>query len=311
MQHPNKTTPPDKDLFFKSTDANDIKLGQLVSSNQNYYAKCKVVLLGCPQDEGVRRNNGRPGAAKAPDRIRECLYKFTAPDGLKAGEIFDAGNTLVGRTLEETHDTHESIVAQFIKDNKRVIVLGGGNDISYPDCKALSKTTKKFIALNVDSHFDVRENKQRNSGTPYRQLLEERILEPTLFYELASQPFVNSEKYRQYLGGKKVPILTLAQLRKKGLDKTIMSILKSKQAPAIFWGIDMDSVRSSDAPGVSASYPTGLTAEEILSIATIAGKNKRSRILEITEVNPIYDIDNRTCKLAALVVYNFLKGAVG
>jgi arginase family enzyme len=29
------------------------------------------------------------------------------------------------------------------------------------------------LALNVDAHFDVRADSPRNSGTPYRQLLEE------------------------------------------------------------------------------------------------------------------------------------------
>ena len=301
----NGTTRPDSELFFKSHDPNDKKLGDIVAYREEDYAKSKFVIVGCPQDEGVRRNNGRVGAAEAPDKIRKCLYKISAPAKMKAGQLFDAGNIQIAETLEETHENQSRIVAQIISDGKIAIVLGGGNDISYPDCKALNQKHNKFLALNIDSHFDVRENKQRNSGTPYRQLLEEKIISHNNFFELASQPFANSEVYADYLKKKRVTVISIEQLHKKGVVKTLKKILKASNMPAIFWGIDMDSVRSSDAPGVSASYPTGLTAEEILSIAAIAGNDKRSRILEISEVNPKYDIDGRTCKLAAMIMACF------
>ncbi len=302
----NLTTRPNIALFFKSIDPNDKKLGDLAAHKEADYSNSKFVIIGCPQDEGVRRNNGRVGAAEAPEKIRQVFYKFSAPVALKAGRLFDIGNIKIGQTLEETHDTQFRAVAQIISDSKIAIVLGGGNDISYPDCKALSKKHKKFLTFNIDSHFDVRDNEQRNSGTPYRQLLEEKIINPNDFFEIAGQSFANSEVYADFLNKKKVAVIYLEQLRKKGVEKTLKRILKTSKLPAIFWGIDMDSVRSSDAPGVSASYPTGLTAEEILSIATIAGLDKRSRILEISEVNPKYDMDNRTGKLAALFIIYFL-----
>ncbi len=300
------TTRPDTALFFKSQDPNDKKFGDIVAYREEDYAKSKFVIVGSPHDEGVRRNNGRVGAAEAPDKIRQALYKISAPAKLKAGQLFDTGNIQIAATLEETHESQTRVVAQIIQDGKIAIVLGGGNDISYPDCKALSQKFKKFLALNIDSHFDVRENKLRNSGTPYRQLLEEKIISPENFFELASQSFANSEVYAAYLKKKKVGVMPLQHLRKKGVVKSLKGILKASKTPAIFWGIDMDSVRSSDAPGVSASYPTGLTAEEMLSIATIAGQDKRSRILEVSEVNPKFDIDGRTCKLAALIIAYFL-----
>src|SRR6516162_11827277 len=40
----------------------------------------RAVILGFPQDEGVRRNHGRPGAAQAPDEIRSRLYRLTPWD---------------------------------------------------------------------------------------------------------------------------------------------------------------------------------------------------------------------------------------
>src|SRR5688572_23523424 len=40
----------------------------------------RPVLVGFPQDEGVRRNGGRPGAAQAPGEVRRWLYRLTPWD---------------------------------------------------------------------------------------------------------------------------------------------------------------------------------------------------------------------------------------
>src|SRR6516225_10903931 len=40
----------------------------------------RAVIIGFPQDEGVQRNQGRAGAAEAPDAIRHWLYKLTPCD---------------------------------------------------------------------------------------------------------------------------------------------------------------------------------------------------------------------------------------
>src|SRR5215211_1755763 len=101
-----RTTRPDTALFFSRKDRNDPRLGEVVGREEKDYQAAEIVILGCPQDEGVRRNNGRPGAALAPTAIREQFYKLT-PFNIRR-RLFDLGDTIIGSTLEETHDTHES-----------------------------------------------------------------------------------------------------------------------------------------------------------------------------------------------------------
>src|SRR5262245_22713947 len=125
------TTRPDPQLFFSRNDANDPRLGEIVHREPDDYPAADLVIVGCPQDEGVRRNNGRAGAGAAPDAIREQFYKLTTFNIKK--KIFDLGNTRIGNSLEGTHENHFTIVKQLLEEKKRVIVLGGGNDISYPD----------------------------------------------------------------------------------------------------------------------------------------------------------------------------------
>jgi formiminoglutamase len=302
------TTSLDPSLLFRRDDPNDIRMGEVVKTAPEDYNACDFVLLGFPQDEGVRRNKGRLGAKDAPDAIRRCFYKLVEIEGLK---LFDLGNTIIQSTLEDSHDWHREIVRQVLRDGKKHIVLGGGNDTSYPDCSALAMETRgDILAFNLDAHFDVRADSPRNSGTPYRQLLEEKHLKGHYFYEMAYQPHANSPIYKQYLEDKKVGLYPLDFEEHNGIATWLKTILERHSyeylAQAIFWGIDMDVVKAADAPGVSAPNAAGLTAAEFLAIATIAGRQMKSRLFEITEVNPSFDIDERTCRLAAAGIWYFL-----
>lgn len=297
------TTRPDPTLFFQRNEADDIRLGEVVRWQITDYAAARVVLLGCPQDEGVLRNGGRIGAADAPDAIRLWLYRLVAPPGLT---LFDLGNTMLQSTLEATHLIQQHVVRQVIADGKQLIVLGGGNDIAYPDCAGLAQETGELLAFHVDAHLDVRDSPLRNSATSYRMLLEEEILKPANVYAMAYQPFAVAEAHLDYLRNKGAYSFSLRALQQVGVISTFQRILWEHHADAIFWDLDMDVVRMSEAPGVSAPNPLGMSGDLLCQIAALAGGDPRSRLLEISEVNPTYDRDNCTARLAAVAIFHFL-----
>ncbi len=302
------TKRPDPELFFKKNDANDPRLGEAVSVEPVDYENAQMVIIGCPQDEGVRRNGGRIGAASAPDEIRRQFYKLTT-FGINA-KIFDLGDTIIGHTLEETHDTHCSAVKQLLQEGKIVISLGGGNDVSYPDGKAMAETfqPENWLGFNIDAHFDVRADEPRNSGTPYRQLLVENLLKPENFAEMAYQPQAASPVYFEYLRQQGVMMRSVEEIQnsKPGIQNSFEFFIEShKPVSNIFWGFDLDAVRAADAPGVSAPSPIGLTAAEFVALAAFAGNRKETRLIEFTEANPNFDIDNRTARLVAIAMHRF------
>lgn len=306
------TTRPKTELFFSKNDANDVRLGEIVSAKREDYAASEIVILGCPQDEGVRRNGGRIGAALAPDAVRAQFYKLTN-FGVGA-KVFDAGDTTIQNTLEETHDAHTRIVELILEDKKTVIVLGGGNDVSYADGRAMSEVfgARNWTGLNIDAHFDVRFESPRNSGTAYRQLLDENLIEPQNFYEIAWQPQSNSPVYFDYLTRKNVNLCSLEEIQESGLSighliEKRFSMFRSRLP--IFFGFDVDVVRASDAPGVSAPSPIGLTAADFIAAAKFAGENEQTRIIEFTEMNPNFDSDNRTAKLVSVAMHGFCRAA--
>jgi formiminoglutamase len=310
----NNTTRPSDDLFFTRNDRNDPRLGETVGRTEKDYEASEIVIFGCPQDEGVRRNNGREGAALAPYKIREQFYRLTTINIRK--KIVDIGDVNLGGSLEETHDTHCEVVKQVLADGKRLIVLGGGNDISYPDGRAMSETfgSDNWIAINIDSHLDVRVAEQRNSGTPYRQLLDEELLAPKYFYEVGYQTHFCSPVYYDYIRNLGVNRISLEVLRGRAeADLEIKEQIKHhfinhSKSMSTFFGFDLDAVRSADAPGTSAPSPLGLRAGEFITLVKYAASLANTKLIEFSEVNPKFDADNRTTKLVAIAMHRFCSG---
>jgi formiminoglutamase len=311
-----QTTRPDNGLFFTRNDANDPRMGEIVGSEPDDFDSADIVILGCPQDEGVRRNGGRAGAAEAPDKIREQFYRLTTNNIRR--KIFDLGDVAFGRSLEETHDTITAVVTQILKNGKRLIVLGGGNDISYADGVAMAEVfgPEWWLGVSVDSHLDVRIADMRNSGTAYRQLLDGGHLRADYFYEVGYQSHLCSPVYYNYIRDLGVNRISLELLRSREEgDQELKEMIRQKfighsESLNTFFGFDMDAVRASDAPGTSAPSPLGLRAGEFIQLVKYAASLANTRIIEFTEVNPRFDIDDRTTKLVAIGIHRFCSGVI-
>lgn len=310
----NLTTRPDQVLFQSRRDPYDPRLAEVVSADPSAYAAAEIVILGCPQDQGVERNGGRTGAADAPRAIRRQFYKLTTFNVRR--RIFDAGDVDIMGSLEDIHERHSAVVKKVLTDGKRLIVLGGGNDVSYPDGVAMAEAfgAGNWIGVNVDAHLDVRIAEQRNSGTPYRQLLEGKHLMPTYFYEVGYQSHFASPFYYEYIRALGVNRISLEMLRSRtDADLELREQIRQKfiahsSSLNTFFGFDLDVVRMSDAPGTSAPSPLGLRAGEFIQLVKYAASLSNTRMIEFSEVNPKYDVDDRTSRLVAIAMHRFCTG---
>lgn len=295
------------DSPFACHDTQDVFMRDVTSFGPDGYEKATHVIIGCPQDHGVRRNCGRTGASKAPQAIREALYRYKAPLDHAGVSLCDMGDVDVLGELETTHERQYRIVRKLLEDGKKVLILGGGNDISFPDVRALAKVEGLINAVNVDAHLDMRKANETHSGTPYRQLIDGGFLKPNHFHEAGIQPQANSPKYLQEAKDMGVRICPLSIIRRHGWTTYLDTLFPVLEKHPFFAGLDMDVVRACDAPGVSASSPVGLTAWEVLEFGARCRRHGAS-IFEITETNPDHDQDGRTAKLAAMVALAWLFG---
>lgn len=309
--------PCSPDLFFKSTKVNDRRLGEQAQSVQALQKSThdhSFVIGGFPDDEGIRINNGRGGAAKAPDTIRRFLYKMTSPAWKKRNTtILDVGNLKVDGSLETRHARAREQAQMALSHEHRWIGLGGGHDYAFSDGAAFldtcSKNKYKPLIINFDAHLDVRDTSQGlSSGTPFYRLLTDFPENSFELIEIGIQSQCNSSDHYEWALKKNCKLITLDDILPHSLVITVLErIAESIVHPRpTFISVDIDAFSSSFAPGCSQSWATGLEPNSFFVLFDILMKRLDVRCLGIYEVSPPLDMDDRTSKLAAQIVHRFI-----
>ncbi|MEO5929481.1 MAG: formimidoylglutamase [Candidatus Kapaibacterium sp.] len=311
--------PPKPALFFTKNDPADPRMGDITSRDPDMIPEsARVVLIGMPQDIGVRRNGGRPGAADAPNAIREMLYRLTPFDigngrSIPDGVLHDLGNIRVDGELEEIHERLADVVAMVCGAGLIPLVLGGGHDTTYAAASGACAAHGPLGMINLDAHLDVRPpNPLRNSGTSFRMLIEEGKLAPESFVEFGIQGFANAAAHAEWLAGMGGTVMTLDGIRERGFSESLKRAYEIAAAgvAGCYGTLDIDGVRGADAPGVSAVMPDGFSAAELLATARLLGRKPSTVALDIVELNPRFDRDNITAKLAAHAAIRFVMGVL-
>ena len=104
-------------------------------------------------------------------------------------------------------------------------------------------------------------------------------------------------------------MFTLKEVSERVMESFLQALsIVSKKGRTVALSLDIDAVRSTEAPGASASNPSGLKAPELDKIAYLAGRSSQIKYLDIMEVSPPLDQDHRTASLAASSIFWFLRG---
>lgn len=281
-------------------------MGRAVAAGEAPHA----VLLGFPTDEGVLRNGGRPGAARGPAEIRRWLARF-APDARDAARFTmllehtaDLGDIALTGNLDADQAALGEVVGGQLRLGRFVLILGGGHETSFGHFLGYVNARLKVDILNWDAHADVRPLRDRlaHSGSPFRQALEHSSGALRRYSVAGLQPH-------------DVAAAHVDLVRKRGravfrddVTPTVMRELYAQLADPSFVSFDMDAVDQAFAPGVSAPSTGGFTPGEWLAFAYGSGLQAGVRSVDLTEFNPVYDRDGQTGRLAALTIWQVLRG---
>jgi formiminoglutamase len=276
------------------------------------------VLIGFPQDEGVRRNHGRAGAAAAPAEIRRWFYRLTPWDGaggadLAALSLLDLGNVRIAGDLEETQETLGEVVGGVLEAGAVPVVLGGGHETTFGHYLGYVRAGLPVGIVNLDAHLDVRPLAagRGHSGSPFRQALEHpRLpLPPGRYLCLGAQPHAVSREHLRYVTERGCPVYWAADVAgtlEHVFDREC-GRLRAGGCPVCLT-LDADVVRSADVPGVSAPNPLGLSGAEVAACARRAGATPGVASMDLVEINPLFDRDGLSARWAALALWHFLTG---
>jgi formiminoglutamase len=279
------------------------------------------VLIGFPQDEGVRRNDGRVGAAAAPGEIRDRFYRLTPWDGasgtdLTRLDLLDLGNVDTRGTLEESQEALGEVVGAALAAGAIPVVLGGGHETAFGHYLGYVNAKLPVGIVNLDAHLDVRPtvDGRGHSGSPFRQALEHPVLPlPGERYAcLGVQSSSISRAHVEFVREKGGVLHwqdevqgSLAECFRRECERLVSGGCR------VYVTVDADVVRSADVPGVSAPNSLGLAGAEVIRCVRQAGAAPAVCSLDVVEVNPAFDRDGQSARWAALAVWHFLAGLAG
>ena len=166
----------------------------------------KYVLLGIPEDIGVRANFGRPGAASAWDSAIRSIANIQHNRFCKGSQLLVLGTINVASEMEKAknldfHNINDRkefnnlvesidkevahIISVIVRAGKTPIVIGGGHNNAYGNIKGTALAKGKPInAVNFDAHSDFRILEGRHSGNGFSYAYEQAFLKKYFIFGL-------------------------------------------------------------------------------------------------------------------------------
>ncbi|AYB38265.1 formimidoylglutamase [Brevibacillus laterosporus] len=274
---------------------------------------CAIIGFEC--EEGVRRNQGRLGAAKAPNAIRQALAGL--PWKLEEGKrIIDVGNILCqNEKLEDAQKELGLAVSKIFSKSATPIILGGGHETLYGHYLGVRKHIGKDATLgiiNIDAHFDLRSyENQPSSGTMFRQILEND--KNSRYFVLGIQRFGNTQELFDKADELGTQYIYEEDMTEERMDNIISALNEFiEKQDYVMLTLCTDVLNAAFAPGVSAPSPFGLTPMVVRTLIRRITAHKKTLSFDICEVNPVLDENGRTVKLGAYLtneaIMRFLGG---
>ena len=262
-----------------------------------------VALLGFASDEGVERNGGRQGAAAGPAALREALGGLAIHDELA---LFDAGTITTQETdLEGAHEELSSRVATLIDAGHLTVILGGGHETAFGSHRGLFRSLGAAQIINLDAHFDLRSEDRPTSGTPFLQI-SQLVGKKDFDYSVLgiSQPNNTATLFEtaNELGVHITLDDDLAEMSVKEAAQLARVLVQNSPHERVHLSIDMDVLPADQAPWVSAPAALGVSFDRIRAIAVAIAATGKLALVDVVEINPRFDQDNRTAKLGARLI---------
>src|SRR5690606_13349842 len=271
--------------------------------------------------------------------IAELQQRF---DGQLPTLLGDAGDIqchdnddFAERTLEQAQVKYADKINHIIQQGGLPIGLGGGHAIAYgsflglwqalssetdqptndvsnveSNVKSHASTMPTIGVINFDAHLDIRQSDVATSGTPFRQIAEhlDKQGQPFHYCCIGVSRFSNTAALFDRAEQLGVHIISDEDCTNKKWKRIAAQIEDFiNEVDVVYLTIDMDCLPSSVVPGVSAPAAYGINlafVERAVKRIMASGKVKMA---DIAEINPTFDIDGHSCKVAARLLATIIE----
>lgn len=292
----------------------------------------KYVLLGIPEDIGVRANYGRPGTASAWECAIKSIANIQHNRFCKGSQIIVLGNINVSEEMRDVENLDfndiddrsklsqlvekidkevSHVIFNIIKAGKTPIIIGGGHNNAYGNIKgsALAKG-KPVNAINFDAHSDFRILEGRHSGNGFSYAYEEGFLKKYFIFGLHENYTSKSvlDIIKKLEDRVRYNTYDSINIRKeKDFSREMTSALEFIKTDSFGIEIDLDAI-----PNIASSAMTisGFSIEQLRQFVSYFGQHKNAAYLHICEGAPDLDSspnNHLIGKLIGYLVTDFIK----
>ncbi|QUM67605.1 arginase [Staphylococcus delphini] len=291
-----------------------------------------IELIGAPTTFGQKKL----GVDLGPDAIR---YAGVLPRLKRIGhEVIDAGNVEAPTvdiekfmSQQEGLQNYEEIltfskslkdkVSESIRQGHFPVILGGDHSLAIGSISGVAEHYDDLGIIWYDAHGDLNVPEESPSGNMHGMPL--RILAgegDEKFVQLGGfAPKVKPENIvligmrdldfgeREYIKKHQIRTYTMADIDERGIRSVIeesIAYLKDK-TDGVHLSLDVDALDPNETPGTGTKVLGGLTYRESHYALELLNQSDMITSMDIVEVNPLLDVENRTAQQAVALLGSF------
>lgn len=317
-----------------NTREGEVKLGencQLIIPTADWQeslesSNATFVLLGIPEDIGVRANGGIGGAHTAWMPALQSIVNIQSTAQLNGEELLILGAFDFSDWIEESQQMNSAqlrelvfkideevypVIQKIIEAGKIPIVIGGGHNNSFPLLKAASLAFGEAVnCINLDAHSDYRLMEGRHSGNGFRYAkaakyllqyaligLHENYNSEAVIQELTHDETINFSTYEDIF------------LRNNlDFEQAVLQAINFTDSLPTGIELDLDCIQNVLS---SASSPSGISVLQARQYVYLTASKSNPAYLHLAEgATQLANAkqDSSTGKLLAYLVSDFMKG---
>ncbi|MCL6523619.1 MAG: formimidoylglutamase [Thermoflavifilum sp.] len=291
-------SPLDKFQLNDDQPYHELQIGGMVDAHEERlpnWEEADLLIVGV----GEQRGEGITTISQAPFYVRRQLYRLYHwhPEI----RIADMGNIRPGKTLADTYAAMRSLLADWLAEDKVVVILGGSHDLTYGQYQGYAVREQFIEATVIDAIIDL----QEKDVLPADGFLMDLFI---------SQP--NFLKHYNHIGFQSYDVQprmleTLDKLRfdcyRVGYAQENPEDIEPALRTSHMLSVDIKAIRHSDAPA-NRFTPNGFTGQEICLLCKYAGMSSQLSSIGIYGFRPEWDEHELTARQIAQMIWYFIEG---
>ncbi len=287
----------------------------------------KYVLLGIPEDIGVRANYGKPGTSKAWQTALKSLVniqinRFNDPSDLillgeldcrewmqKASNIDEKDPNYfpkMGDLVKEIDQELSELIEAIVSKNKIPVIIGGGHNNAYGNIKGTAKALKKPIdVLNIDAHTDLRQLEHRHSGNGFSYAIEGQFLCKYSIFGLHKN-YTPEYIFEEMELSENITYQLLEELQIYPDEVPQKFQVAIQDLKSNDFGLELDCDSIMNFPS-SAMSPAGFTVDQVRDFIRLSKKTGCCRYFHICEAAPDENNESQAGKALAYFISDFIQ----